>query len=976
MGTTRHRATTLWRKSIGVLLLLYAFRGVDAQLQPVRRVLILNEVSTAWPGIPMVDEGIRSALDTLPYKMEVYREYMDTIYFPDSADQQRFREFYIRKYQNRRPNVIITVGPSPLKFMVETHKEAFPGVPIIFCLPNWAPGTPVDVEFAGVESSVTPVETLEAAFHLNPATKHVLVVGGTSAVDLSETNVVKGALRPYEAKYGISYLPILSMPDVVERLKHLPSDTIVLVTSFSQDGAGSRFSAGGASAIMAAAANVPVFSLASVSINHGEVGGKLASLQEQGRLAGELAVRVLNGQELQKLPRVRSVTTYMFDWRALRRWGLKESKLPPGSVVLNRQPTAWEAFKWYIVAGICLLLAQASLITGLLWQRSIRRKAEAELALTYDRLRLALETGKAVGWQLDVKTRSIRWFGDLRTMFGMASDTFSGHVDDFYRHVYPDDQEPVRNAVADARRNHTPYAEEFRVVRDDEAVRWITARGRFYYANNGDAERMVGMALDITDRKLAEQQVRESQDRLAAIVSSAMDAIIATDKEQRIVLFNNAAEKMLGCSQQEALGTSIDRFIPEHFRAEHSAQLRGFGESGVTNRVMRGLWAVRANGQKFPIEASISQVESAGKKLFTAIIRDITERRQAETAVRESEERFRLVASTAPVMIWMSDVDKKFSYFNKRWLDFTGCTLEQELGDGWTERVHSEDVAAWLKTYTEAFDKREQFEMQYRLRRHDGEYRWISGIGVPRFNTDGSFAGYIGSCLDITERKTAEDALTKLNGRLIEAQEEERKRIAREIHDDYQQRLAMVAIELEEMAATSHTKNRGRLRELWKNVIDLGTDLHSLSHSLHSSTLERLGLIAGVKAFCREFSEQQHIQVDFVHENVPSGIPDDVALCLFRITQEGLRNVKKHSGVDRTEVRLDYVDGKLCLSISDRGRGFDSNIRSTEAGIGIRSMEERLRPFGGKIEICSRSMQGTRIVAWLPFRVVPRSVAS
>src|SRR5271170_1255337 len=171
---------------------------------------------------------------------------------------------------------------------------------------------------------------------------------------------------------------------------------------------------------------------------------------------------------------------------------------------------------------------------------------------------------------------------------------------------------------------------------------------------------------------------------------------------------------------------------------------------------------------------------------------------------------------------------------------------------------------------------------------------------------------------------------TSLSGRLIEAQEEECRRIAREIHDDYNQRLAVLAIDLEELAeniGNADVEAGRRLHDLWNQVCELGADLHVLSHRLHSSTLENLGLVAGARAFCEEFADQQEIETDFTYDNVPSDISGDVALCLFRILQEGLRNVKKHSGADRAEVRLEVAGGKLHLSISDRGRGFESKVR-------------------------------------------------
>jgi signal transduction histidine kinase len=234
----------------------------------------------------------------------------------------------------------------------------------------------------------------------------------------------------------------------------------------------------------------------------------------------------------------------------------------------------------------------------------------------------------------------------------------------------------------------------------------------------------------------------------------------------------------------------------------------------------------------------------------------------------------------------------------------------------------------------------------------------------------------IGMAVDITERKMVEEALTNLSGRLIEAQEGERRRIAREIHDDYNQRLALLAFNLEDLVENIGNADVGvgrRLHDLLNGVCELGADLHVLSHRLHPSTLENLGLVAAAKAFCKEFTDQQEVQVDFTCDHVPSSISGDVALCLFRILQEGLRNVKKHSGADRAEVRLDVAGDEIHLSICDRGRVFDCKVRSSQSGIGIQSMEERLRLLGGNLQIHARPMEGTRIDAWLPLTISQRT---
>ena len=224
----------------------------------------------------------------------------------------------------------------------------------------------------------------------------------------------------------------------------------------------------------------------------------------------------------------------------------------------------------------------------------------------------------------------------------------------------------------------------------------------------------------------------------------------------------------------------------------------------------------------------------------------------------------------------------------------------------------------------------------------------------------------------VEDRKLAGERLALLNYRLIEAQEEERKRIARDVHDDYSQRLAMLAIdieELEEKVGDTSQETKQQLDVLYERICELGADMHSLSHQLHSSPLESLGLVAGVRAFCEEFAVMEHVQVDFAHENVPRSIPADAALCLFRVVQEGLRNMKRHSAANKANVRIEGSSGNLHLTVSDQGKGFELGAPTVGGGIGIWSMQERLRLLGGRLELTSHSKQGTRIDAWLPIKV-------
>jgi signal transduction histidine kinase len=587
------RTRLLW-VAVAALAAIFLSRPIGAEPpKEIRRILILNEVGTSYPGITIINEGIQAALNDSPYRLEFYSEYMETGLFPNPADQQEFRDFYLRRYQNRKPDVIITVGPSPLKFMQEVHQAAFPGVSIVFCLPTRGmPGAPaLDSDFTGVENDMDPAKTLEIALRLQPGAEHVIVVGGAANYDRQQVANVKKELKAFTNHLDISYVTELAMPDLLERLRHLPSHTLVLLTSVSMDAAGTRFKGNETGTMVSAAANAPVFSLFDVYLNHGEVGGYLSSLREQGKVAGGMALRLLSGAKPQAIPRVTGVNTYMFDWRALKRWGLRESDLPPGSVVLFREISVWQRTKG-IWASVLLIILGLSLLAIYL------HRSRAEL-------------------------------------------------------------------------------------------------------------------------------------------------------------------------------------------------------------------------------------------------------------------------------------------------------------------------------------------------------------------------------------KKARDAQVQLSAHLVKAQEKERSRVASELHDDFSQRLALLAFGLQNTAETFPDSDalKQTLDEFRQSVCELGDDLHNLSHQLHSSTLDTLGLVTGLRALSREFGAKQGIEIDFTSDDIPRTVRPEVSLCLFRITQEGLQNLKKHSGTKKAQLSLRHMGDRLFLSLCDEGMGFDA-YRMEKPGLGILSMQGRARLLGGDFEIHSTPGKGTRIGAWVPLQPV------
>jgi PAS domain S-box-containing protein len=453
----------------------------------------------------------------------------------------------------------------------------------------------------------------------------------------------------------------------------------------------------------------------------------------------------------------------------------------------------------------------------------------------------------------------------------------------------------------------------------------------------------------------------------AAIVDTSDDAIIFENLEGVILAWNSAAERMFGYAADEAIGQSIAIVVSPEFQR---AAIEILEELRVGRRVdcyqMR--YAASRNGATIDLSISVRPVtNSEGETIGASIIARDIKPRCAEAVRHESEERFRLIANTAPVMIWISDVDKLCTYFNQRWLDFTGRPLDAEIGNGWAEGIHPDDLRHCLDTYTKAFDQREAFQFEYRLRRWDGQYRWLLDSGVPRFDAGGCFLGYIGSAIDVTQHKLAEAALSTMSQQLIEAQEKERGWIARELHDDIGQRLALLMMNMQWLSnRTSLAEIRDGIHKAIQHALDLSNEMRALSHRLHSAKLDYVGLEAAASAYCTDLTAHNKVEISFHSENIPAGLSREVSLCLYRILQEALQNAMKHSGSQYVRVLLNGGTNEIELTVHDAGKGFEPEQAFKKCGIGLSSMRERLKLVNGKFSVYSELGRGTTISARVP----------
>jgi PAS domain S-box-containing protein len=448
--------------------------------------------------------------------------------------------------------------------------------------------------------------------------------------------------------------------------------------------------------------------------------------------------------------------------------------------------------------------------------------------------------------------------------------------------------------------------------------------------------------------------------------------IAVEDLEGNLLLANPALCSMLGYREDELCGMSCSEFnLPENSHEEEVLfqQLR----AGVIDKYSLEKRYVTKHGAKLWGRLNVSLCGSGDgeSSLVFAFVEDITERKRTEEALRLSEERFRLAAQAAKMYAYEWDVQTDTVVRSEEYVKVLGYGYQQKelTRQQILAAIHPDDRALFIGSIDQLTPQNSTTQSNYRVIRPDGSVVWLEKSARGFFDEQGTLQRMIGMVANITERKLAEAALASVSRRLIDAQEQERCRIARELHDDIGQRLALLAVNLARIQQNPSNSSElaGRIGEVQKLTLEIAVDIQSLSHELHSSRLQYLGFVAAMTGFCQEFGEQQKVEINVKIPDLPVPLPPDISLCFFRVLQEALNNAAKHSGVQYFEVELWQTPDEIHLAVSDSGAGFDPYAAKASQGLGLISMEERLKLLDGTLSIESQLQRGTTIHARVPF---------
>jgi len=507
--------------AICVIVFLAAVNVANAaEVGRAQRVLIVSTGSRMAPGFGAFEQNFVDTLRRLaPARVEIYSEYLDIVRFPSESYQRLFHDFLQEKYADQPPDLLALNFVGNLIVAEKFLQRLFPGSKLLLAglTEEEIPKSDFGANVSGIVQRTDLRGTIELMLRLQPELRRVVVIGGTAEIDRITLSRAQAAARTFTGRVEFDFWNDRSMTEMRRALKTLPPRTAVLLTRLYRDSVGESFIPPQAARLIAESANVPVYILGAASVGGGTVGGSVTYAAAHGKQAGEIASRILYGASSMSIPLVvRGEGVPMFDWRALKRWGINENRLPMGSIVRFRPASIWEQYGLYVAGALAIIVIQGLLIFGMLLQKTRRRRAESDLRDSQQLLDLAASANQLGLWARDPEQGEFWTNSSLRSLLGLG-DNGKLRFEHVVARVHPDDRERIVSIIQNAQQKGLPFEAEFRVVLPDGNERWMAARGRSMNEPMEHGLRRIGAVFDITERKRVQHELDRQREELAHV---------------------------------------------------------------------------------------------------------------------------------------------------------------------------------------------------------------------------------------------------------------------------------------------------------------------------------------------------------------------------------------------------------------------------------------------------------------------------
>ncbi len=625
----------------------------------------------------------------------------------------------------------------------------------------------------------------------------------------------------------------------------------------------------------------------------------------------------------------------------------------------------------------------------------LRNQSEVALLEKQQQLRVALEASDTGTFRWNPHTGEVLALDDnFKRLFGFLPATPLRHMTDVLARIHPGDA-PAVTAAIEACTHGADFDMEFRVLLPDGKIRWLYDRARPQHDPEGKLIYLVGACTDVTRRKLFELEALAANAKFRAVFDQTTVFAGVLSTEGSVLDANRLCLEACGYRPEEVLGKPFWKTPWWRGSQEVQAQIQQACEQAARGgRFQKELPYQWADGSERLVQFELHPIlDHRGQVIFlhpTGV--DVTD-------IKRTQENYKTLADNMSQFAWMTDSTGWVLWYNQRWFNYTGTTLEQVQGWGWQKVLHPEHIQRVIEKLKLCLGSGEVWEDTFPLRGKDGEYRWFLSRAVPIKDAAGKITRWFGTNTDITELRNAQEALRlskefteeqvrvrtrelevrtaeviqqseqlrELSQKMLQIQEDERRHVARELHDSAGQTLTALGMSLANVAQVAEQKAPQFVKDLAETqqfVKQLSQEIRTMSYLLHPPLLDESGLPVALRWYAQGLAERSGMNISVnISENL-GRFPREMELMMFRLVQECLTNIHRHSESDTADITVWCEDDHVGLEVRDEGKGISpdrlASIQSQGGGVGIRGMRERIRRFRGSMEIESDT-SGTRI---------------